>query len=70
MSIMGALTEREYVLAFGPAAPEYKICHNLSVHQCGICKALVVEDYIPEHERWHETILKRSPKIASEFDIV
>lgn len=59
---MSALTEKKYVLAFGPAAPEHKICHNLSVHQCSICKALVVEDYMLEHEGWHDVILKEVRK--------
>lgn len=27
---------------------------GLSVHQCPICFALVVEDSLPEHQAWHE----------------
>ncbi len=29
---------------------------GLSVHQCPKCFALVVEDFMPEHQAWHETL--------------
>lgn len=46
---------REYVLAFGPADPEAQRGYlQISVHQCSECAALVVEDFMPDHERWHE----------------
>ncbi len=30
---------------------------GLSLHQCSVCFALVVEDFMPEHEDWHARIL-------------
>jgi hypothetical protein len=48
---------REYVLAFGPADPEAKHGYvQVAVHQCEECLALVVEDFMPEHKRWHRQI--------------
>ena len=46
---------REYVLALGPADPETGYV-QLSVHQCPECLALVVEDFMPLHRRWHEDL--------------
>lgn len=27
---------------------------GLSIHQCPECFALVVEDFVPDHQAWHE----------------
>lgn len=29
---------------------------GLSLHQCSVCWALVVEDFMPDHERWHARV--------------
>jgi hypothetical protein len=43
-----------YVFALGPADPEAKQGFvQMSVQQCPECHALVVEDYLVEHRRWH-----------------
>lgn len=52
------LSERNYTLAFGPAAREYKYAKNIIIHQCSICKSLVVEDYFVDHEAWHDELIK------------
>jgi hypothetical protein len=46
-----------HVLALGPA-DELRRDHGyvqISVHQCGICSALVVEDFMPNHLAWHRS---------------
>jgi hypothetical protein len=46
--------EREYTLRTNPDHSNGYL--NLSVHQCTICAALVVEDFMPEHTAWHERL--------------
>lgn len=53
---------REYVFALGPMDREARKTEGsefygqMSVHQCRLCAALVVEDFMPEHEAWHQLV--------------
>jgi hypothetical protein len=45
---------REYIFRLNKKIHRY---WNLSVHQCDICQALVVEDFMPLHLEWHRQII-------------
>lgn len=49
---LAKLPATEYVVKINPEfSDKYE---NLSVHQCDRCRALVVEDFMPEHLEWHK----------------